>query len=102
MEEEKKDFQDQEVIITDLEPSELVLNLSNARRKAHLFFYRHRKKWKRMLFLSFFVVLVVGVLSIPPLHNTWWSKISGIPIRQRYSRKSVCPPRSRWDSALAF
>ncbi len=80
MEEEKKDFQDQEVMITDLEPSELVLNLSNARRKTHLFFCCHRKMWRRMLFLSFFVVLVVGVLSIPPLRNIWWSKISGIPL----------------------
>jgi outer membrane protein assembly factor BamB len=80
MEEETKDIQDKEVIITDLEPSEHALNLSNAWRKAHLFFRRHRRMWKRILFLGFFVILVVGVLSIPPLRNSWWSKISGIPL----------------------
>ncbi len=80
MEEENKDFQDKEVMITDLEPSEHDLNLSNVWRKAHLFFCRHRKMWKIILFLSVFVVLVVGVLSIPPLRNIWWSKISGIPL----------------------
>ena len=80
MEEENKDFQDKEVMITDLEPSEQALNLSNAWRKAHLFFHRHGKMWKRILFLGLFVVLVVGVLSIPPLRNIWWSKISGIPL----------------------
>lgn len=80
MEEENTDYQDVEVIITDLEPSELALNLSNAWRKAHLFFHRHRKMWKRILFLGLFVVLVVGVLSIPPLHHIWWSKITGIPL----------------------
>jgi hypothetical protein len=80
MEEEKKDFQDQEVIITDLAPSGHALNLSNAWRKAHLFFHRHSNMWKIILFLSLLVMLVVGVLSIPPLRNSLWSKISGIPL----------------------
>jgi outer membrane protein assembly factor BamB len=80
MEEENKDVQDKEVIITDLAPSEHVLNLTNAWRRIRLSFHHHRKMWKRVLFLSFFVILIAGVLSIPPLRNSWWSKISGIPL----------------------
>ena len=104
MEEENKDFQDKEVMITDLEPSERALNLSNAWRKAHLFFGRHRNMWKIILFLSLFVILVVGVLSIPPLHNIWWSKISGIPLdavtiriqhRELYAQRQI-------DGSLAW
>ncbi len=49
MEEENQDVQDEEVIITDLEPSEHAFTLSHAWRKAHLFFHRHKNMWKRLL-----------------------------------------------------
>jgi len=104
MEEENKVFQDEEVIITDLEASGHALNLSGAWKKAHLFFRRHSDIWKIILFLSLFVILVVGVLSIPPLRNSLWSKISGIPLdavtiriqhRELYAQRQI-------DGSLAW